>query len=250
MKAQGDDAHNWWETNVLAGNNTLAEFEKNIAANAGVPSKGIIGATPGAPATDPAQQGALTSLLQRLGVDYPNAPAATPALLAFLRGIGMNLDTAGDVRNKAVARIQQSATDNSTEVNRQSELTKKNVTGDLVRRGVLQSGEANTRYANQAADTGKKLSDIASSEAAGISSADTSLQGVTDAARQTALEKVLQTEQDQATAKATSDAQTQSHAQQQAASDKAAADQKAAQDDYLAQLKQLYQQYAGQGVVV
>lgn len=255
VKAQGEDAYAQWSQHVMEGAPgwSLTDFEANIAANAGQPVKGIApaaGAAPAAPTPAAGDQGGLTDLLKRLGVDYPNAPAATPALLAFLRGVGLNLSSAEDVRNKAVSRLQTRGTEAATEVGRQAEITKRNVTGDLLRRGVLQSGEANTRYTEQAAATGKRLSDVTRATAEGTESADVSLQALRDQYRQQALERVLGTEQEQAIAKATQQSQAESYAQQQAASDKAQAAQDAAQKAYLDRIEQLYKTYGAQGVAV
>ena len=42
-------------------------------------------------APDPTGSTEMTDLLPTFGVSYPNAPNPTPALLAFLNGIGFNL---------------------------------------------------------------------------------------------------------------------------------------------------------------
>ena len=52
----------------------------------------------------------MTSLLSRFGIDYKNAPKPTPAMLAFMRGLGMTLDTAADTKERDSSRIKRRTT--------------------------------------------------------------------------------------------------------------------------------------------
>lgn len=157
----------------------------------------------------------LTNLLNTFGVQYPNAPAPTPALFAFLHGLGLTMQTAADVKAKAIARIGQATSDAMADIDRGSARTKQNITGDLVRRGVLSSGEANTRYARQAQDVATSKRDVTRSGAVAQSDAESSYRQQSDQARMQALDRVIAAEQDQATQAATSAAQQEAFRQQQ-----------------------------------
>jgi lysozyme-like protein len=191
-------------------------------------------------------QASMTTLLQRLGIDYPNAPQASPGLLAYLRGVGLSMSTAEDTRNAAVNRIQAQTPLQLANVQRAAEQEKRNITGNLQQRNVLASGEATTRYANQAAQVGQRLSDINRAAAQGVSTAATGYSTSVDALRQQALQRLLDTEQQQATAKAQSAAEAQSYQAQADAQQKAWEQQMAAQQDYYNKLAQGYSQAASQ----
>jgi hypothetical protein len=195
--------------------------------------------TPPSAAQMQAQQD-MTSLLGRLGVDYANAPRATPALVAYLRGVGLSLSTAEDARNAAVSRIQAQTPLQISNIQRAADQERQNLTGNLEQRGVLSSGEANTRYANQAGATGQKISQVNQAAAQGIGTAQTAYAQSADQLRQQALEKVLQAETDEATQRATSQAQASAYQQQQEAQAKAWNDQMAAQKAYYDQLANQY----------
>jgi hypothetical protein len=149
----------------------------------------------------------VNDLLSTFGVSYPNAPQPTPALLAFLTGIGANLQTAAEIQRRAVERIGAATSDAMIDIDRSAGRTKQNVTADLVRRGVLSSGEANTRYARAAEDVGVKQRDVQRASTTGQSDAAMAYRQSQDIARQQALDRVIQTEQDQQTAAATAQAQ-------------------------------------------
>lgn len=207
-------------------------------------------AAAGAPAADPAQSKELTDLLGRFGVNYPNAPAPTPALLAFLRGVGSSLSTAEDLKRRATERLSANAADANADIARTGERSKQNVTADLIRRGVLQSGEAGTRYARHAEDIAARQSDVARAQSAGVEQAEGAYQQSADAARQAALERVLSTEQEQNITTRTQQAQTDAYAAQQRAADLAWQREQDAMNAALARQEQLIQQYAQQGVQV
>lgn len=205
---------------------------------------------PGAPPVDPAASKELTDLLQTFGVSYPNAPNPTPALLAFLRGIGLNLSTAEDVKRRAIERIGASATDAMVDIDRTAGRTKQNITADLVRRGVIQSGEANTRYTRQEEDVAASKADVERTKAGAIEGAETSYTNARDLARQQALDRVINAETDQSAQKAQSEAQAAALKAQQAAADTAWQRQQQAQNDSIARQEELMRQYGAQGVVV
>jgi hypothetical protein len=144
----------------------------------------------------------LSSLLGQLGVNYSNAPTPTPALLAFLKGIGMNLQTAQQLRDRALERIGAATSAARADIERSAGRSKQNVTADLIRRGVLQSGEANTRYARQAEDVAVKQADVTRASTTAAAESEYSLKQSQDQARMQALDRVIATEQDQANAAA------------------------------------------------
>jgi hypothetical protein len=160
----------------------------------------------------------MTDLLKTIGVNYANAPAATPSLIAFLRQLQGNMSTAEDTQRTALGLIQNRATTGTEDINRVADRNKVNVTADLVRRGVLQSGEATGRYSRSEEDRASKLQGVQQSTAEGSAAANTAYQSGVDALRQSALEKVMQTETEQATQAGQTAAQTAAlEAQKQAA---------------------------------
>lgn len=201
----------------------------------------------GAAAPTPGPSPELTNLLSSLGVSYPNAPQPTPALLAFLTGIGMNLQTASDLKDRAIQRIGATANDAMANIDRTAGRTKQNITADLVRRGVLGSGEANTRYANQAQDVAAQQRDVQRVKAQGTEQAQDVYTQAQANAKQQALDRVISAEQDQQTQAAVSKAQADQLKAQQDAADLANARQTLAETNaYNDQLK-LIQTQANQG---
>jgi hypothetical protein len=191
----------------------------------------LTAAAPPAP-TGPANQASpeLTTLLQKFGVNYANAPAPTPGLLAFLRGLDLQYSTATDAESLAEQQAQQKAASNTALVGQQAGLSRQSLTGDLVNRNVLLSGEANTRYGNLDQDTNRRLGDIQTGLAQGIANAQMALTQAHQQIGQQATEKTMDTETQAALAKAQSEAQTEQYRQQTAAADKASSEAKAAQD--------------------
>jgi tRNA U34 5-methylaminomethyl-2-thiouridine-forming methyltransferase MnmC len=186
-------------------------------------------------------------LLQTLGVQYPNGPAVTPALLAFLNGLGLNLQTAKQARDAAIQRIGTATNDAMADIDRSAGRTKQNITADLVRRGVLSSGEANTRYARQAEDVAVSRRDVLRSQTSGSTDAETLLQQQKDQARMQALDRLIATEQDQATQQATQQATEEGFQRQQALADQQWQREQQARSDYVTQLQGLYNQAGAQG---
>jgi hypothetical protein len=183
----------------------------------------------------------MTNLVGRLGIDYPNAPQASPGLLAYLRGVGLSYSTAEDARNASIGRIQANTPLQIANINRASDTERQNLTGNLAQRGVLSSGEANLRYANQAAGVAQKISDVNRAAATGVGQAQTAYTQSTDQLRQQALEKLLSAETEQASQRATSQAQAQAYAQQAQAQYQSSVDQAKAQQDYYNALAAQYQ---------
>ena len=163
---------------------------------------------------------AMTSLLSRFGVNYDNAPAPTPAMLAFMRGLGMTLDTAADAKQRTIARANERTTTTLSDIDRGNERTKRNMLADLVRRGVLRSGEANTRYGEQAENVASQKSTALRGQAEAIDSADIQYNTTRDSLRYGALEKVLGDETNQATTKAMRAAQQADWERQDASTEK------------------------------
>jgi hypothetical protein len=192
----------------------------------------------------------LTNLLNTFGVSYPNGPAPTPALLAYLRGVGLNLSTAEDLKRRAIERIGASTADAMSDIDRSAGRNKQNITADLIRRGVLVSGESNTRYARHDEDVAARRSDVQRGRAEGVEGAESSYRSAADAARQQALERVLDVEQQQSIEKATKAAQDESYQRQTAAADTAWEREKAAQESALSRQEQLYREYAAKGIQV
>lgn len=209
------------------------------AGSPSAPAASAPAATPAAPAGSPE----FTSLLAKFGIDYPNAPAPTPQMLAFMRGLGMSLDTVTDTRDRTKARLQQKATDSVSDIDRGNERTKTNMMADMVRRGVLSSGEANTRYGQQAENVADQKSQVTRNQAEGFEQADSAWNQVRDSFRQTGLERVLGAEEQEATRKATNQATTDAIAAQEAADERAYKRQKESQESYIAAQEALYKKY-------
>lgn len=201
-------------------------------------------------APDPAANKQMTDLLGTFGVSYPNAPNATPALLAFLNGIGLNLSTAEDVKRRAVERIGASTSDALSDIDRTAGRTKQNVTADLVRRGVLSSGEANTRYARQEEDVGAQRADVQRASTTAVEQTEDAYSQTKQLARQQALDRIIGAEQDQATQRAQSAAQVDVTQAEQQAQDDAFTRQQAAQNAAIKAQEDAIAKYAAQGVVV
>ena len=157
----------------------------------------------------------LTDMLARYGVNYPDAPGPTPALLAFMRGLGLTYDEAEDIATRGRDRIDRRAEDARSDVERAATRSKENVVADLVRRGVLGSGEANTRLARHAEDRGERLADIEMGRAESLENIDSAFAQTTGGLRTRALETVLDTETREDARKATLAAQEESFKRQE-----------------------------------
>lgn len=205
---------------------------------------------PQRPTADPAMSAELQQLLGRFGVDYPNAPAPTPGLLAFLRGIGSSLSTAEDLKRRAEEQINQRAEAANADVNRSGERAKQGLTSSLISRGVLRSGEANTDYARQAEDLGVAHSNIERERVGGVTQADFAYQQSADTARQQALERTLGVEQQQQSDFGAAQAQYDAMLTQQRAADVAWERERKAMEESIRRQEELARRYASSGVVV
>ena len=192
----------------------------------------------------------MSNLLQTLGVSYPNAPNPTPALLAFLRGVGLNMSTAEDVRNRAIERIGAATSDAMADIDRTAGRTKQNITADLIRRNILSSGESNTRYARQAEDVAAQKSDVTRTQANSSEDVQNTYEQAKNLAQQQALDRVISAEQDQATTRANAAATEDAYRRQQDAADKAWQQQQAAQQTQNQRSIEAIQAAAAQGVAV
>ena len=199
-------------------------------------------------APDPVASKEMTNLLQTLGVSYPNAPNATPALLAFLKGIGLNLSTAEDVKNRALERIGAATSDAMADIDRTAGRNKKNITADLIRRNILSSGESTTRYSRHAEDVANQQGDVQRTAAESTENTNNLYRQAQDLARQQALDRVLNAEQEQAAARGTSAAQEDAYRRQQQASDAAWKQQQEAQNAAIKAQEEAMKKYAAQGV--
>lgn len=209
---------------------------------------GTPGSTPDGPPAQPSPE--LLQLLRGMGVDYTGAAQPTPALMAFLNGVGLNVQTAADLKMRAIQRIGATATDAMSDIDRTAGRTKQNITGDLVRRGILSSGESNTRYARQAEDVGAARRDVQRNKSQSIESAEDVYTQARDTARRQVIDRVVSTEEQQATSTAASRAQQDSYRKLLEQSDVNYARQQAAQQDALRAQERQIQSYANQGTVV
>lgn len=168
---------------------------------------GLASAPPAAPVPTDTTSPEMTTLLRDLGINYENAPAASPGLLAFLRGVQGQMGTAEQARRTAVQQIEDRGTTGRADIERTYGRNQENVTADLIRRGVLQSGEATDRYSRLGEDKAKNLTSLQQTMAEGTSAADNAYNATIDALRSQGMEKVLQREQELAAAKGQSEAQ-------------------------------------------
>lgn len=185
----------------------------------------------------------LTSLLTDFGIDYPNAPAPTPSYLAFIRGLGLNLAQSEDVKQQGLGTISSRSTAAHENINRGAERGKQSLTADLVRRGVLSSGEANTRYSRQDEDTATKRADVERGRTEATQAVENAYESAKGTYRQQALERTLGVEQENSTREATSKAQEDSWKHQEDSSKAAYDMQKKANDEYLTKYEGLLQKY-------
>ena len=156
----------------------------------------------------------LTNMLSRFGINYPNAPAPTPAMAAFQRGIGMSMDTAEDAARVNELRMRERATQSREEITRQNDRSLTRMTGDLQSRGMLSSGETNTRVARQAEDVAKQQGDVEQNLAEGVDRSQQGLAATSNMYGQQLLERTLGVETDTDQRKAVAAAQEQSWTRQ------------------------------------
>ena len=186
------------------------------------------------PKTDKKAQRGLTNLLTRFGIEYPDAPRATPQLLALMRGLGMTLDTAEDIQRVNVQRIEGRSADSMADIARADERRRGSITSGLQQANVLSSGASNTRFARQAENVAAAQADTQRKRGDALADSDNAMAMASTSGRQSALERLLSEEERQATTEATSKERVESFKRQQAEADYQFEKQKAAQDAYLA----------------
>lgn len=186
---------------------------------------------------------ALSDLLSRFGVDYANAPEPTPALLAFMRGLGLTLDTAEDSRRTNELRLRERANQADEGITRNDVRTKERMAAMLQQRNVLSSGETNNRVARQAEDVAKQRGDVQQNLAEGLDASSQAFMNTRDALRQQALERTLNVETQTAQEKAASAAQELSWTRQQQASEDAYKRQQEAQAASLKAQEEMMRKY-------
>jgi hypothetical protein len=155
-------------------------------------------------------------VLGRMGVKLPDRPPAepgavgnpglTPAMLAYMRGVGMDLSTIEDQRAARMEEINRRAASTMTDIGESSKGERKNVVADLVQRGVLQSGEGNTRLIGQQTSTQRRLDNVTGAVADQRAGAERDYESGTTELRRQALERLLNEETNQAVGGAQDDA--------------------------------------------
>lgn len=159
------------------------------------------------PERDPAQQAALTTLLQGFGVEYPNAPRATPSLLTFLRGLGMNYDEADARFDEMRAEVQRRSADRAGDLALSDSRRRRSLGIDAQRRGALVSGATNSAFARQAEDYGRAQADLERGTADSIAALGRDRDTVQSGLRTAAMERAIGVEEQQATYDATKQAE-------------------------------------------
>lgn len=229
----------------------LPNLQQNVALHEWLkPVSPRIGPPPQPPTASPQMSKELQTLLKNLGVDYKNAPVPTPALLAFLRGVGSSLSTAEDLRRRAVEQINQRSAAAVQDLERAGERAKTSLTSNLIARGVLRSGEANTRYAEHEQDVAARRASIERDRVSGVSQADMAYQQARDQARQQALERVLGVEEQQQANFAAAKAQYDAILQQMREADRAWERERQAMEENIRRQEELMKRYAAQGLVL
>lgn len=143
------------------------------------------------PKVDPAQQNALTSLLEGFGIEYPDAPRATPQLLAFLRGLGMERESISDQFDLARETLDETSNKARSDLQVSDQRRRASIGNDAARRGALVSGATNTTYGRQAENYANTSMNISNAYARGMSTAETQRETDTNKLNQQALESVL-----------------------------------------------------------
>ena len=171
------------------------------------------------PETDPAQQKTLTNLLQGFGIEYPNAPRATPQLLAYLRGLGVTVDTTEEQFASTRADLQRKAADKLGDLAVSDQRRRYGITNDSQSRGALVSGATNSAFARQMEDYARQQAGVETSLATGINQAERAKDTLLDQTRQRALETVLGEETNQEMTAAQRQAEIEAARRAQAESD-------------------------------
>ena len=148
-----------------------------------------------------------SSVLSKLRLDAQNKPFYTPALMAYLRGVGLSLSTAEDTRAQGRGQTQRDYQTRNDTIERDYTEGRRNMTGNLQARGILRSGESNTRYNEQDQARARAVDSNEVNRADRLSAVDRAYNQVEDSLRQQTTERLLQAEQEDADRKATEAAQ-------------------------------------------
>jgi hypothetical protein len=140
-------------------------------------------------------------------MDASNKPFYSPALMAYLRGVGMSLSMAEDNRATAQGQANRDYQRSLQDTNRNYTEGRRNMTADLVSRGILRSGEANDRYTKQDDAKARETNRISTSRADRMTAINKAYHGVEDTLRQQTVERMLTAEQEAADRAATAKAQ-------------------------------------------
>ena len=182
--AQTEDYQENGGGNANAGSNGAAAMSEEVQRTNAV-------ADYAPPEVDPAQQNALTSLLEGFGIEYPDAPRATPQLLAFLRGLGMERESISDQFDLSRETLDETSNKARNDLQVSDQRRRSSIGNDAARRGALVSGATNTTYGRQAENYANTSMNIANAYARGMSTAETQRDTDTNKLNQQALESVL-----------------------------------------------------------
>jgi hypothetical protein len=146
-------------------------------------------------------------VLSQLQLDAQDKPFYTPALLTYLRGVGLNLNSAQ--ADAALARGNADrAWQESTQIAGQDyEKAQRNLVGSLATAGTLRSGEANRRFTEQGQQQSQRLASLDTGKAERLQAIDRAYRSTEDSLRQGTTERLMGAEQDEATRRATEEAQ-------------------------------------------
>jgi hypothetical protein len=192
------------------------------------------------PEVDPEAQKGLTDMLSRFGVDYPDAPRATPQLLAFMRGLGQSWDTAEDVSRQQIQKVEGRSADSMADIERSDQRSRRDITHIQQARNTLSSGATNTKFAQRAEDKLADQADVTRRKAEGIGDIASNLSVTQDALSRGANEKTIQEEERQATQEALSIENVRDFNARTAESDFQYDRAKAAREEAVRQQEELY----------
>lgn len=192
------------------------------------------------PEVDPEAQKGLTDMLSRFGVAYPNAPRATPQLLAFMNGLGMSYDTLEDVARGQQSRVEGRSADSMADIARGDQRKQTAIAATQQKRNVLSSGSTNTKFARQAEDRIAAEADVTRKKAEDIGQISENRAMGEDVLRQSATTRVIGEETKQAEEQARAEENVRVFEQRQTETDQISAENKATRDAYIRQQVDLY----------
>src|SRR5215471_10301468 len=148
---------------------------------------------------------AISPYLSQFGISgVDNAmPTATPAILAFLRGMGMSWDQLGEQRTNQLNTVAAQSQQARQALDTQAQAQQRNLTADTVLRGQMASGLAGQRSADLANAIGKQYGTIDANDAQQRAGIELGYAQGQDQLRQNALERLLNERQGQDVQKAT-----------------------------------------------